>query len=56
MVFCRHKYKVIKVDHFLDISFGGKMIQSRIYKRCTKCHKIKVSCIDGKWEMEDLLD
>ncbi len=48
MLFCRHKYKVIRVTNYL----GG----TNIYKKCSKCHKMKLSFIKGeKWELKDFL-
>lgn len=48
-----HKYKVIRAEQYIDVSYGGKVHKTQILKRCKKCDKAKSDNIRGLWNLED---
>jgi hypothetical protein len=53
-----HKWKVIKLYKYTDISFGGQSSKTKRIYKCSVCGKIKEDGFDDilhghNWELED---
>lgn len=54
MIHLFHDYEVIKVEQFIDTSWGANVPQTEVYKRCRRCLKAKTIYLDGSWTLEEL--
>ena len=51
----RHDYITVAMEPYRDMSFGAPGVQrTRVLRRCTRCGKLKVKDIAGKWTLTDI--
>ena len=42
-----HDWKIVKTNHYYDVSYGGKANSTAITKQCSKCKKITEQSLYG---------